>query len=179
MTTLETKLLWTAVLIVAVLIATGIARFLIRRFSVLRSLDANRRKVVHNLQLLAIYGLALVFAAIIWGVKLEQFTVFISSVLAVVGVAFFAQWSILSNLTASVILFFNHPMRIGDRIRIIDSDNNWTGVVEDISGFYLFMKTDDGQSITIPTNLVLQKGIELQPKPAEELSEEPEQLESD
>jgi small-conductance mechanosensitive channel len=92
---------------------------------------------------------------------MKDFSVFISSVLAILGVGFVAQWSILSNLTASVILFFNHPLRLGDRIRVMDKDFDWTGKVEDISGFYLFMRTDDGKQITIPTNLVIQKGIEI------------------
>lgn len=74
---------------------------------------------------------------------------------------FFAQWSILSNLTASVILFFNHPLRIGDKIRILDKDFNWTGVVTDISGFYLFMTTDADEKISIPTSMVMQRGIEI------------------
>ena len=34
-------------------------------------------------------------------------------------------------------------------------------MVEDISGFYLYMRTDDDRRITIPTNLVIQKGIEI------------------
>lgn len=158
------KLIWTGVLLAALFTALIVIRYLLRRFSILRKLDGNRRKVVLNLHYIALYGLAAIFAAIIWGVKLEDFTVFISSILAVVGVAFFAQWSILSNLTASVILFFNHPVRIGDRVRILDKDFEWIGEVEDISGFYLFMKTDKGESITLPTNLVLQKGIELHPE---------------
>ncbi|WP_155839638.1 mechanosensitive ion channel family protein [Aquimarina latercula] len=84
-----------------------------------------------------------------------------SSVLAVLGVGFFAQWSILSNLTASAILFFSHPLRIGDRIKVLDKDFDWSGEVKDITGFYLFMKTDDGKNITIPTSIIMQKGIEI------------------
>jgi len=99
--------------------------------------------------------------SLIWGVNWKDFSVFVSSILAILGVGFVAQWSILSNLTASVILFFNHPLRLGDRIRVMDKDFDWTGKVEDISGFYLFMRTDDGKQITIPTNLVIQKGIEI------------------
>jgi small-conductance mechanosensitive channel len=101
---------------------------------------------------------------IIWGVEFKQINVFISSVLAVLGIAFFAQWSILSNLTASIILFFNHPVRIGDRIRVLDKDFNWTGEVQDITGFYLFMITDRGENITLPTSLVIQKGIQIMNK---------------
>ncbi len=98
---------------------------------------------------------------IIWGIDLKEFSVFISSVLAVIGIAFFAQWSILSNLTASIILFFSHPVRIGDRIRVLDKDFDWTGKVIDITGFYVFMTTDQGENITLPTSLVIQKGIQI------------------
>ena len=107
------------------------------------------------------YLVAFIGLSLIWGVDLNDFSVFLSSILAILGIGFVAQWSILSNLTASVILFFNHPLRLGDRIRVMDKDFDWTGKVEDISGFYLFMRTDDGKQITIPTNLVIQKGIEI------------------
>ncbi len=110
---------------------------------------------------LVLYFIAFTILSVIWGVDLREFIVFISSILAILGVAFVAQWSILSNLTASVILFFSHPLRLGDRIRVLDKDFDWTGEIEDISAFYLFMKTDDDRRITIPTNLVIQKGIEI------------------
>ena len=81
--------------------------------------------------------------------------------LEVLGVGFFAQWSLLSNLTASVILFFNHPVRIGSRIRILDKDFDLTGEVKDITGFYFFIETDKGETITFPNSLIMQKGIEI------------------
>jgi len=133
----------------------------IRRFSFVRAIDINRKKVIFSISYLFIYIITASGLAIIWGVDHNQFLVFISSVLAVLGVGFFAQWSILSNLTASVILFFSHPLRIGDRIRVLDKDFDWSGEVKDITGFYLFMKTDDNRNITIPNSLVIQRGIEI------------------
>ncbi len=65
-----------------------------------------------------------------------------------------------------MILFFNHPVRLGDGIRILDKDFDWTGEVKDITGFYLFMKTDDGRNITLPTSLIIQKGTEIMSKPS-------------
>ena len=38
------------------------------------------------------------------------------------GVAMFAQWSILSNITSGIILFFSFPFKIGDLILIHDKD---------------------------------------------------------
>ncbi len=155
------ELLYTVILTMVVLIMIIITRRAIRKFSFVRAIEVNRRKVIFYLSYFLIYGFAGSSLAIIWGVDLKQFTVFISSILAVLGVGFFAQWSILSNLTASVILFFSHPIRLGDRVRIMDKDFDWTGEVKDITGFYLFMKTDSGKNITLPTSLVIQKGIEI------------------
>ncbi|WP_448827003.1 mechanosensitive ion channel domain-containing protein, partial [Capnocytophaga bilenii] len=69
-----------------------------------------------------IYMLALLVIISIWGIKPEQIFLFISSVLTVIGVAFFAQWSILSNITAGIILFFSSPFKIGNVIKIMDKD---------------------------------------------------------
>ena len=161
MITLEAKIILTAVLFLCMFSMMYLTRLSLRKFTLLKSIEANRRKVILNLIYFSIYILAFVFLGIIWGVNMNQLTLFVSSVLAVVGVGFFAQWSILSNLTSSVILFFNHPVRIGDRIRILDKDFELTGEVTDISGFFFFITTDKGEHITMPNNLVIQKGIEI------------------
>ena len=157
----KTELLLTAILLIIIFSLKSLNKRAIRRFGRTSAIDMNSRKIIFYLNNLVFYILALVGISLIWGVNLEDFSVFMSSVLAIVGIGFVAQWSILSNLTASVILFFSHPLRLGDRIRVLDKDFDWTGKVEDISGFYLFMRTDDGRRITIPTNLVIQKGIEI------------------
>ncbi|GAA4272022.1 mechanosensitive ion channel domain-containing protein [Aquimarina gracilis] len=161
MLTYQTEILHTAILLVIMFAIIFLTKRAIRRFGFIRSIEVNRRKIILNLSYLVIYIFVISILAIIWGVDLKQFTVFISSVLAVLGVGFFAQWSILSNLTASVILFFSHPVRIGHRIRILEKDFNLTGRVKDITGFYFFMITDNGQDITLPNSYVLQKGIQI------------------
>ena len=158
---IRVELIATIVLMALTLVVISITKRAIRRFGKLVEIDVNKRKVIFYLNYLIIYFFAFTVLSIIWGVNLKDFVVFISSILAVLGVGFVAQWSILSNITASVILFFSHPLRLGDRIRVLDKDFDWTGEIEDISAFYLFMKTDDGRRITIPTNLVIQKGIEI------------------
>lgn len=158
---LQQELIYSLALLVAVGIIVYATKTAIKRFSFVKSIEINRRKIIFNLSYLIIYIIAGTFLAAIWGVDEKRLTVFISSILAVLGVGFFAQWSILSNLTASVILFFNHPVRIGDRVHILDKDFNLTGVLVDITGFYFFIRTDEGQNITLPNSLVMQKGIEI------------------
>ena len=155
------EIMITLIVLAVFLVLVQIAKRIVKKFAVIRHIDINRRKVILNLIYLCFYLLVAATLAIVWGVNLKEFTVFISSILAVLGVGFFAQWSILSNLTASVILFLNHPLRIGDRIRILDKDFDWSGEVKDITGFYLFIKTDKNENISIPTSIVMQKGLEM------------------
>ena len=155
------EIIHTLILIGITILILFITKRAIRKFGFVKSIEINRRKFIFYLSFLIIYMLSGIVLALIWGIDFKQFSVFLSSILAVLGVGFFAQWSILSNLTASVILFFNHPMRIGDRIQIQDKDFDWTGKVMDITGFYVFMKTDDGRNITIPNSLIMQKGVEI------------------
>src|SRR5690554_6767108 len=158
---LKNEVLYTVILLVVLYTLNSLLKRAIRRFGRNSAINMNSRKIIFYLSNLLFYILAFAGISLIWGVNLEDFSLFITSVLAFVGIGFVAQWSILSNLTASVILFFSHPLRLGNRVRVLDKDFDWTGRVVDITAFYLFMRTDDGRTITIPTNLVIQKGIEI------------------
>lgn len=168
------QLLFTFLLIVVMIIVSLIIKKAIRKFSFVQAIEVNRRKVIFNICYFIIYIISGFALAIIWGVKFHEFAIFLSSVLAVLGVGFFAQWSILSNLTASFILFFYHPVRIGHRIKIIDKDFDWTGEVKNITAFYFFIETDAGENISLPNSLVMQKGIEILEKEEESTKEEEE-----
>lgn len=101
------------------------------------------------------------FIILIWGVPLEKLGVVISSTFAVIGVALFATWSILSNITAGIILFFYYPFKIGDRIRILDKDFPDEATIIDIKAFNVILIKDNGEMLTYPNNLLLQKGAGL------------------
>ena len=85
--------------------------------------------------------IAVVIAATL-GVGYSDVDIFVSSVFAVIGVALFAQWSILSNLTASVIIFFFFPYKVGDEIIIWDKDREKSvgGVLREITLFHLILE---------------------------------------
>jgi len=95
----------------------------------------------------------------VWGVKTENLLVVISSVFAVIGVALFAQWSILSNITAGIVVYFSLNLKIGDKIKILDKDYPLEATIIDLKMFYIYLETDEGERIIYPNNLVLQKGI--------------------
>lgn len=96
---------------------------------------------------------------LIWGVDFSSVGVIISSVFAIIGIGFFAQWSILSNITSGVIMFFTFPYKIGDYIVIHDKEYDYQGTIEDIKGFHVLLKTTDNRLITYPNSLILQKGV--------------------
>jgi small-conductance mechanosensitive channel len=101
--------------------------------------------------------LTIVFS--VFGVNQSELAVFIGSLLTIMGIAFFAQWSILSNITSGIIIFFNHPIKLDDTIIIIDKDYEIEGRVSDVSLFFVILKTPNNEQITIPNNLFIQKMI--------------------
>jgi small-conductance mechanosensitive channel len=148
---------------VIVLIALFIIRFISRKeaskvFHRLH-IDIQRKKITHRIINIFITIATVVVLAAIWNIDQTQLMLFITSILTVLGIAFFAQWSILSNITASLILFFNHPLRIGDTIQVLDKEYSIEGTLEDISFFFVHIRTPENETITIPNNLALQKMI--------------------
>lgn len=110
-----------------------------------------------------------------WGVDLKDLNLFFSSVFAVIGIALFAIWSVLSNITSGVIMFFSFPFKIGDKIKIHDKEFPIVGIIEDIKAFQMHIRNDEGELITYPNNLILQKPISLLKKEVELLQEENEE----
>lgn len=141
---------------------------LVRKYANLNEILEHRTNLVIKYINLLLGVLALISIVIIWGVKKDQIFLFISSIFAVAGVASFAQWSILSNVTAGIIIFFSYPFKIGDIIKIHDKDYPVEGEIEDIKAFYIILKTADDEMITYPNNLLMQKGISVLKKHVEE-----------
>lgn len=75
-----------------------------------------------------------------WGFDRAELAIFLGSTLAVLGIALFAQWSILANVTAGIILFFNHFIKLGNTITVIDKDYEVEGRVSDIGLFFVILK---------------------------------------
>ena len=107
----------------------------------------------------SIYFFAILGFVIIWGLDFRHLGLFMSSIFAVIGIAFFAQWSILSNITSGVIMFFTFPYKIGDYIVIHDKEAPLEGLIEDIKTFHIILHTKNNEIITYPNSMMLQKGV--------------------
>jgi small-conductance mechanosensitive channel len=148
---------------IVILIIAIILRYLIslslKRVRVKFGFQKARIIVVNKVVSILIYASIIVIISFIWGVDKKELLLFISSFLTILGIAFFAQWSILSNITAGVILFVNYPVKIGDTITIMEKDNNIKGEIKDISAFFITLKTEENELITVPNSVILQKTI--------------------
>ncbi len=159
LSTTEFKLLITAVLVVVYIVLRLATLKLLKKIKSNFLYSEGRYRSQKKIFLMLLGILAIIAALIIWGIDKSQLFVFISSVLTIFGIAFFAKWSILSNITASFILFFNHPIKIGDRISVLDKDFNIDGIIKDIGVFYLYIRMENDEIISIPTNIFLDKMI--------------------
>ena len=135
----------------------------IRRIGRKSNLSTSRTKLIVKYISLGITTIALVALTLIWGVNIRELGLIFSSVFAVIGVALFAQWSILSNVTAGIILFLAFPFKIGDHIRILDKDleTEEEFTIEDIKLYYIYLRNSSGHLITYPNNLMMQKAVTL------------------
>jgi len=134
---------------------------LIDKFAKMKFYDKNHSKMIKKIFNALIIITVITILIGIWGVDKKNLLLALSSVFAIVGVALFAQWSILSNVTAGLVIFFSLQLRIGDRIKIQDKDFPDEVTLKDMKAFYLCLETDDGEKISYPNNLILQKGISI------------------
>lgn len=152
----------------AVIIVTAIAtrwsliKVIKKTAAITHILDRRRNLVIKYMSIL-ISILTVISLLVVWGVKAHNVIAAMSAVVTVIGIAFFAQWSILSNITAGMIVFFSFPFRIGDYIKIDDADYSVEGEILDIRAFHTLIRSANGIITTYPNNLLLQKAVSILP----------------
>ncbi|MBB1322928.1 mechanosensitive ion channel family protein [Shewanella sp. SR43-8] len=124
-----------------------------------------RSRLITRLISYLLFFVTISVMAVSLGLGYQEVSLFVSSAFAVLGVALFAQWSILSNITAGVLIFFAFPYRIGDRIKIVDKEEDMSGIIVEISLFHVLIKRDIGDVMTYPNSLMLQKAVIKLPEP--------------
>lgn len=119
------------------------------------------KRIVYTKKFFSFIFFLVLFAAItvIWGIDIKGVLIFTTSFFAIVGIALFASWSILSNITSSIIIFFSFPYKIGDDIRISDGENSIEGKIRDMTFFHIKIEDKDKNLIFYPNNLAIQKPV--------------------
>lgn len=152
--------------ILLTLIIIGITWFLIKTSDKIVTKIGDEKKINDKrvlsvkrvIKIILILG-SLVGFTFVLGIDYSHIFIFLSSALAILGVAFFAQWSILSNVTSSIIVYFFFPYQVGDTVKIVDGDNSIEGVIREISLFHVILDDDKGHTITYPNSMVFQKAV--------------------
>lgn len=153
------KIIESVIVVVVYILLRIISSKLIDRTMTKKIVQKQRGKIIKKALNLIYFSIFSIFILLIWGVDQKELAVFISTVLTVIGIALFAQWSILSNITSSIIIFFNHSVKLEDTIIIIDKDYEVEGRVSDIGLFFVILKTKESEEISIPNNVFIQKMI--------------------
>ena len=155
------EIIYTVVTLIILLIIQLILRKSANRVGQRAEMHITRTRLMFQYINILILLIAAFLLSLAWGVGIAELSLVFSSVFAVLGVALFAVWSILSNITSGIILFFSFPYKIGDKIKIHDKDMPIEAVIEDIKAFHLHLRALDGELITYPNNLLLQKAVSL------------------
>jgi MscS family membrane protein len=92
-------------------IARSVILRMVKRHARNNEIEFSRELYIKKLSNYLLFILILILIAGVWEISFKGLSLGFASVFTVIGVALFAHWSILSNLTASIILFFSFPIR--------------------------------------------------------------------
>ena len=155
------QLLQSGILIIVLLLIRFVLKRTIRNYAIkIERIEHRTGLIMKHVDFAFTFFIIVGFISI-WGVDFKNLGLVISSVFAVIGIAFFAQWSILSNVTSGIIMFFTFPYKIGDYIKIHDKDFPSEGFIEDIKSFHVILHTVDNEIITYPNSMMMQKGVSI------------------
>ncbi|MDD5261935.1 MAG: mechanosensitive ion channel [Methylacidiphilales bacterium] len=116
------------------------------------------RLALRPLLILARVAVLTLFLAILLNRLFElDFVVVLSSVLALIGVAFVAFWSVLSSVTCTFLLILFRPFKMGDHVEI--KGEGAEGEVCDLNLLFTTLRAADDRLIQVPNNLFFQKVI--------------------
>ncbi|KDM93287.1 mechanosensitive ion channel family protein [Photobacterium galatheae] len=160
---IESRLTYNLFIILTFLVVYAIAKRVLNlwlvRLGKTKMVSEVRVKFISRVLSSAVFFVLFSIAVISLGLGYSDISLFFSSAFAVLGVALFAQWSMLSNVTASVLIFFVFPYRIGDMVKVVDKDEDISGVIQDITMFHVLIQRADGSLVTYPNNIILLKPV--------------------
>lgn len=102
-----------------------------------------------------IWGATTILLLGIFGFNLGGLWTVVSTTLAMVAIGFVAVWSVLSNISCTLMILLFRPFSIGDRLEFPGEDIR--GEAIDLNFLYTTLETTDGYRMQVPNNLFFQK----------------------
>jgi len=144
-----------AILLVTLGLLLGI-REALRHFAQVRGIRSLRARFVYRVARALVLLFTVVLLVSVWGFKPENLWVFVTGLLGLIAIGFFAVWSLLSNIVAGVFLFLSDPFKVDDEIEVV-GEEGLRGHVLDIRPLFVVLRPDDGHTVYLPNNLLFQK----------------------
>ena len=144
-----------------VLVGAAIVQFILNRgLSLLASrthLEPNDLLPLKKVLKSVLYLVTAILILTVFGVNLGGLWAIMSTILAMVAIGFVAVWSLLSNVSSTVIILLFRPFAIGDELEFAGEPVK--GKVVDLNFLYTTLRETDGTLIQIPNNLFFQKSV--------------------
>ena len=105
-------------------------------------------------------GGLLVFSA--YEADLSSLWTMLGAVAALIAVGFVAVWSVLSNISCTVLILFFRPFEIGDELEFTDP-SGLRGKVVNLNFAYTTLRDDEGRLVQVPNNLFFQRIVKRRP----------------
>ncbi|WP_247671128.1 mechanosensitive ion channel domain-containing protein [Pseudoalteromonas sp. MMG005] len=122
-------------------------------------IDMHRQQRAKLLLRVIVAVLLVCLLLMFWGIELKGLLVLGSSLFAMLGVALFAGWSLLSNLTSFLILFIQNDCRIGFWVRVIDGSNFVEGRISEMGLMNVILEHIDGHKVIYPNNIFVTRPV--------------------
>lgn len=157
-----------AVLVLLAVLAAWLLRLLakrlIRRFAEHHALPAEMAVGARRVTTFVIYLAALLVILHVLGTSAAVLWTAFTGFAAVGAVAFFAAWSVLSNIFCTLLIFTTRPFRLHDYIEVIENGEKpgLKGRVIDVNLIYTTLQETDGHEGTVlqlPNNLFFQRTV--------------------
>lgn len=143
-----------------------LARRVIRRLGE-HNLPVELQNAARRISAILIYGAALLLVLGRLGVSAAVLWAAFTGFAAVAAVAFFAVWSVLSNIFCTVLIFTTRPFRLYEHIEVLENGEKagLKGKVIDINLIYTTLEEDStsegqpGNLLQIPNSLFFQRAV--------------------
>ena len=160
------------VLLFYIVLSRRIAPFIYRTIAATMLKEEMNRRAMVVFHIL-LFLLLVVVLSIVWGVDIKGLLVLASSMIAVIGVALFAAWSLLSNITAFFILLGQRSFAQGRVVKVIDGSNSIEGTIVEVNLFSTELKTAEGEMIVYPNNLIVSRPVVVKDPACQPTSDKP------
>ena len=159
----KSNLLGTCVALIGYIVVTRVTLPRLTKFTDDGGFRSEQATKAYHMVRLVTAVLTIAVLLLFWGIDFSGLLIFSTSIITLLGVALFASWSILSNITSFFIMLFHTSFRRGNYLRVIDGDNYIEGYIAELGLMNTKLTTSSNEHVIYPNNLLLARPIFVNP----------------